>query len=609
MMKKALCALLALLLMMSAAVAEMTMDFGDQTEELTVEEKLETALPVLNGLIRVMGVEGMEEYAPEDPMFVWKTLWQIAMTCNGMDPETAEEVLIYVDEDTMLRYAQAAFPDVTALPEIPANEGTIGIADMVRYDAGNKTYSVVNTSLNAEYQDHLTVDRYAETEDGGVLVSAALYFNEDAELTTEENGREGALTVKLLPVETDENTAEETEITTDEEEEVPFAPAFRVVEAAAETDADFEGLEPAECEVEFLPVEDEEEADEEDGEEPEPTKMPVPTKKPEPTYETLSKGSSGDAVLKLQNRLNELGYSCGTADGIFGKRAVRAVRLFQGDCGMTETGKADPATQKALYASDAPEYVKYKLLTKGSVGIRVEDLQTRLVDLGYMAGPVDGEYGADTVAAVKLFQEQIEIKADGKAGEKTQKSLNADSAPFCESYIDLRKGNIGIRVEELQGALYNLDYLDHRPSGTYDSETVSAVKAYMDNNGWDGNGKTAPAELVAEICNTIPGPKPYPTPEPYEDLQVITIDEAAYVYNEVNAARAELGLSQVGSIEDAIIALQKMLGVPATGVYNQTTYDAVYSFRVNYMVGPIENMDGIADRSFMLAYIEMLQAQ
>lgn len=43
----------------------------------------------------------------------------------------------------------------------------------------------------------------------------------------------------------------------------------------------------------------------------------------------IKQGSRGAAVTRLQNTLNELGYSAGTADGIFGTGTATAVISFQ----------------------------------------------------------------------------------------------------------------------------------------------------------------------------------------------------------------------------------------------------------------------------------------
>ena len=53
--------------------------------------------------------------------------------------------------------------------------------------------------------------------------------------------------------------------------------------------------------------------------------------KPQEAYGTLSRGSRGEAVRKLQSRLIELGYLDDDADGIFGPNTQYAVRLLQTD--------------------------------------------------------------------------------------------------------------------------------------------------------------------------------------------------------------------------------------------------------------------------------------
>lgn len=67
-------------------------------------------------------------------------------------------------------------------------------------------------------------------------------------------------------------------------------------------------------------------------------------------FSILQKGSKGDDVKKLQNRLNEMGYSVGTADGDFGNKTKSAIEQFQKDNGLDVTGVADQATQELLFS-------------------------------------------------------------------------------------------------------------------------------------------------------------------------------------------------------------------------------------------------------------------
>lgn len=65
-------------------------------------------------------------------------------------------------------------------------------------------------------------------------------------------------------------------------------------------------------------------------------------------YEELAKGSKGDAVVELQERLNELGYSVGTADGDFGNKTYNAIVSYQTDRGLDATGIATVELQELM---------------------------------------------------------------------------------------------------------------------------------------------------------------------------------------------------------------------------------------------------------------------
>lgn len=62
---------------------------------------------------------------------------------------------------------------------------------------------------------------------------------------------------------------------------------------------------------------------------------------------------------------------------------------------------------------------EYRTLQQGDRGDRVEELQQRLKDLGYLEGEVDGAYGAQTRRAVQRFQYYNGLTQDGIAGKNT----------------------------------------------------------------------------------------------------------------------------------------------------------------------------------------------
>lgn len=59
-------------------------------------------------------------------------------------------------------------------------------------------------------------------------------------------------------------------------------------------------------------------------------------------------GSTGPGVVQLQTRLNALGYSAGSVDGVFGVKTQSAVMAFQRAYGLTVDGIVGPVTAKAL---------------------------------------------------------------------------------------------------------------------------------------------------------------------------------------------------------------------------------------------------------------------
>jgi iron complex transport system substrate-binding protein len=69
--------------------------------------------------------------------------------------------------------------------------------------------------------------------------------------------------------------------------------------------------------------------------------------------QTLRSGMQNDDVLKLQERLEELGYMFVKPTGLYAEATVQSVKDFQYLNGMTVTGVADPETLKKIFSPDA----------------------------------------------------------------------------------------------------------------------------------------------------------------------------------------------------------------------------------------------------------------
>ncbi len=156
--------------------------------------------------------------------------------------------------------------------------------------------------------------------------------------------------------------------------------------------------------------------------EPTPEATPVPTPTPDPTlYEGIA---DSEEVTNLQNRLMDLGYlDIDEPTQHFGPATKYAVQLFQRQHNLLQDGWAGAQTLALIYSDEAQKYT----LLEGTSGTDVDNFQRQLKALGYLS-KITGYYGTETIEAVKAFQKENGLSADGKAGQKTFDMINSDDA-------------------------------------------------------------------------------------------------------------------------------------------------------------------------------------
>ena len=147
-------------------------------------------------------------------------------------------------------------------------------------------------------------------------------------------------------------------------------------------------------------------------------------------YIYMEKGDTGYRVRQLNERLKELYYFEGTPGSTYNNATVAAVRRFQAEVGLTQSGVATASMQSQLYSPSAPEYSGYITLQRGDANSRVASLQTRLRELNYYHANVTGNYGSVTKAAVELFQYTAGLEVTGVATVETQQYLFSRYAPI-----------------------------------------------------------------------------------------------------------------------------------------------------------------------------------
>lgn len=139
-------------------------------------------------------------------------------------------------------------------------------------------------------------------------------------------------------------------------------------------------------------------------------------------------GDRGAAVEDIQRRLRMLGYDLGMTgiDGVFFGRTADAVRSFQQEHALAEDGLVGDETWSALVDAtftlgDRMLYLRIPYFHGHDVGL----LQEALNALGFACGVPDRIFGPFTEHAVREFQRNSGLVADGIAGEGTLRAITA----------------------------------------------------------------------------------------------------------------------------------------------------------------------------------------
>lgn len=361
-----------------------------------------------------------------------------------------------------------------------------------------------------------------------------------------------------------------------------------------------------------------------------PTQKPIVT--PETSSGSLKSGSKGQEVKELQQRLKELGYYNGSVDGAYGSGTTNAVKAFQAANKLVSDGVAGKATLAAVYstravkASDAntsttttttttrkptatrtpsptrtPDVSNARYLKLGTSGADVRLIQNRLIDLGYLAGTADGEYGEATEKAVIAFQKVSQPYSDGIAGPETQKSLFSSNAKKASSPVaaiaksgsSFREGDEGNAVRAIQKQLIKLGYLNGSADGSYGPSTKAAVMAFQAAHGLTQDGVAGSGTLNKMFSDSaLPAGSSY---VPNLGNTVTTNQSTQYQNTSVVSGTGYTTLAQGTSSSSVSNLQQKLMELGyyrgnVDGNYGSGTVDAVRAFQNTNRLTP----DGVA---------------
>jgi peptidoglycan hydrolase-like protein with peptidoglycan-binding domain len=142
-----------------------------------------------------------------------------------------------------------------------------------------------------------------------------------------------------------------------------------------------------------------------------------------------------------------------------------------------------------------------RTLKRGNRGSDVVLLQRKLTELGFFDGTCDGIFGRVTENAVKTFQQEHSLRADGIVGPATYAAIFGSSSTTPEtpttptytfgklnSQIMLKKGSRGSNVKDLQSALSLKGFYSGKIDSVFGTSTRSAVMNFQYSVGLKADG-------------------------------------------------------------------------------------------------------------------------
>ena len=348
---------------------------------------------------------------------------------------------------------------------------------------------------------------------------------------------------------------------------------------------------------------------------------------------TLKRGSTGTSVRILQRQLSRIAkdypsFGKPEVTGTFDAATEQCVKNFQKQFSLP----ADGLVGKATWYKISYIYVSVKdlaeltsegetasgtessgswpgvVLRRGSSGSEVEQVQFWLSELAQFNSAlpdltVDGSFGAATERAVKIFQQEQGLTADGVVGQSTWNALYAawvsmqsDLGGTAWPGVVLRRGDTGMDVRLVQYwlrlAAENYAALSSiSVDGNFGAATQRAITGFQTLFGLTADGLVGRAtwnklnEVALAVANQIVEPDVAPgqfTTTVREGSRGTAVRAVQYYLRRLSAYYSDIPSVTVDGVfgaatTRAVKAWQTRAGLTADGVVGQLTWNSLYS--------------------------------
>lgn len=303
---------------------------------------------------------------------------------------------------------------------------------------------------------------------------------------------------------------------------------------------------------------------------------------------TICYEDQGDQVVKLQERLIQLGFLTGEADGKYGKRTQAAVLDLHklllastgGDLSKARGSSISPEDLELLYADPFSFYISD--LKMGDQGDEVERLERALIRLNYLDDQADGSFAESTHEAVKYIQKINNLPVTGIADKATQ-DLAGTAKVVAErpAYKQVMKGDKGKTVLAIQEKLIELGLLRGPADGIYGRETANAIIRLGDYLGEHGESYAIEDADVATIEFQQKLDGEIPVFQKVLEPDVENVNEVKRLQRRLNSlgyiGRLTIDGKYGSGVKKAVTLFQGSNGLLQTGVADEVTQKLLFS--------------------------------
>ena len=255
-----------------------------------------------------------------------------------------------------------------------------------------------------------------------------------------------------------------------------------------------------------------------------------------PFYPELSVGKNGEATKRLQQRLIELGFLSGKADGYFGEQTRSAVEALENYVRELEQELIDarPAATAEPTRTATPAATQENRLPESTHELTLVPRETRAATQAPSPEPTPTPMDV-AEDAVKL---EPVTQADGVADALLQAYLYSDAYRPATRALEREDG--GDDVRRLQQRLLGLGCSVSAPDGSYGGDTARAVCIFQYYNDLEQTG-----EADMETLNRI-----FSAEAKAPDYAMLSVGSGGDAVRTLQTRLRELGFTNVGTDGD-----------------------------------------------------------